>query len=87
MIVAAAIKLNDEPGGVISMPPPNRHHHIIHALGEKHGEIYIAHGQQGFITDTGQWLSRVDAADHARRHGQIKKPMIAPPKLYSEDLW
>lgn len=89
MIVAAAIKLSDRPDGVVTMPPPNRHHNIIWKIGETNpnGDVLIARGQQGFITDTGQFLSRIEAAEHAQRHGQLKKKMIAPPQLYSEDLW
>lgn len=89
MIVAAAIKLNDGPEGVVTMPPPNRHHNIIWLINERNegGEILCARGTQGFITDTGEFLSRVDAADHARRHGQLKQKLIAPPSLFSEDLW
>jgi hypothetical protein len=42
--------------------------------------------EQGFVTDKGDFLSRVDAAKHAIACGQIKKTQWGS-MLFSEDLW
>ena len=38
----------------------------------------------GFVTDTGEFLDRSSAADHAFECGQIESNKA---ELYSEDLW
>lgn len=42
--------------------------------------------EQGFLTDTGRFLSRKQAEAHARKCGQLTKPLIGSV-LTSEDLW
>jgi hypothetical protein len=49
--------------------------------------IIKAHGVQGFIDHEGNFLERQQAAQHARDCGQLTKPLIVPPNLFSEDLW
>jgi hypothetical protein len=61
--------------------------------GKRHNEIlcdksrpfgYLRCAQQGFVTDSGEFLDRKAAADYAILHGQIKKQTL---RLTSEDLW
>lgn len=82
-IIAAAIFY----GGIISLPPPARHHTIISTMDLSMGiEGLNAIPQcQGFLTSTGRYVGRVEAYYIAIRAGQIKdKPT---PELYSEDMW
>ena len=41
-------------------------------------------GKQGFITNRGEFLSRVEAAKAALEEGQLDRPL---KELFSEDLW
>lgn len=94
MIVAAAVKMGDL---ICTMPPPNRHHNILWAIDGVHPDrpdekkkfivSPAAKGEQGFIDDKGNFVGREIAAIHAAHYGQLKKSLIAPPNLYSEDLW
>jgi hypothetical protein len=89
-IVAAAVRTID--GLIHTMPRPHRHHHIVHAMhrpdNTKENDLIIAEGEQGFITDDGEFVERVMAANLAVEAGQIRREkLIAPPRLYSEDLW
>jgi hypothetical protein len=71
-------------GGVVyQVPRPERHHHAIR-LAIAAGAEYVTQGEQGFVTSTGRFVERRDAADIAYRAGQIEQPRVA---LYSEDLW
>lgn len=94
-IVAAAVRLE---GVVYSLPPPARHNTIIHnwpdilaplarvrsAPGVTPVAIVIARGEQGFVTNTGRFVGRMQAAFIALFARQI--PKLRGP-LYSEDLW
>jgi hypothetical protein len=88
MIMQAAIL---REGVIWTLPRPARHHHIIAAMNDVDGNKGVmlkAHGEQGFISDNGTFLDREAAAIHAQVAGQLDgKRLIAPPKLYSEDLW
>jgi hypothetical protein len=67
----------------LSLPRPNRHHHVIqryHADTGKTGSGV----RQGFMTSQGRFVDRSEAARLAFAAGQIEKPK---PTLYSEDLW
>ena len=52
---------------------------IVEATG-----IKPAGGTQGFVTDTGEFLDRVQAMEHSLECGQLKERKI---RLFSEDLW
>ena len=82
-IAAAAVCLS---GVVHSLPPPNRHHHILHALHETEGER-IHRADQGFVTNTGRFVGRKQAQKIAEAAGQIKEKLGCPGLLFSEDLW
>jgi hypothetical protein len=83
-IVRAAIR-HEGDGMVYSMPRPNRHPNII-ALLVKMGSRKPIKGAQGFVTSTGRFVDRKEAALIAKEAGQVTK-LIAEPNLYSEDLW
>lgn len=80
-IVAAAINV----GMTISMPPPARHHTILHAFSNWSDWMVQPH-EQGFLTDRGRYVSREEAYCIAFRAGQVTKT-INPTQLFSEDLW
>ena len=86
-IVAAALCID---GITLSMPPPARHHHLI-----QHVTIHwfkedvrrtVVPDQQGFLTNTGRFVMRREAARIAIEAGQITDTKYYGG-LYSEDLW
>ena len=74
MITAAAIKSRG------TTYTGKTHQEILEANPE-HPELGI--GKFGFVTDKGEFLDRILAAQHAFRVGQIKRRTAA---LYSDDL-
>ena len=75
-------------GTVYSLPPPNRHHHIIRLIVDTTGVPSVDNDEQGFLDATGRFLSRRQALVSARLHGQLKDPdNIRAGRLFSEDLW
>jgi hypothetical protein len=84
-IVAAAICVDGETQ---CMPPPNRHHNIMHLYFRETGRC-VAPDEQGFITSTGRFVGREEAAKIARAAGQIGEAKKTHPQdeLFSEDLW
>ena len=91
MITHVAIRFRDQ---VWSLPRPYRHHHIIRVIiwlsdhfGPGDVDCVDTHGDdQGFLTDSGQYLTRDQGEEHARACGQLNKPIIGGV-LTSEDLW
>lgn len=83
-IVSAAIYL----GAIISLPRPARHGCIIASMDTIMGidGILAYPDRQGFITDTGRFVNRVEAFGIAWRAGQIVSGSNGPG-LFSEDLW
>ncbi len=43
--------------------------------------------EQGFVTDEGEFLDRVEALKYAKENGQAKNLEYRQYKLYSENLW
>lgn len=86
-IVEAAIRIGDR------VWTGHRHHNVFHTILKETGKsaydiekkLGIRH-EQGFITDTGEFLDRIEAAKIALESGQIEK-LNHPPNLYSEDLY
>lgn len=79
-IVCVAVEFAD---GIVSLPPPYRHHHVI----QRHHSTTGISGsglRQGFLTNTGRFVDRTEAAKIAHTAGQIAEPK---PWLFSEDLW
>ena len=85
MIVASALKATDG-----SVHIGYRHADIFRDSGpaeKKFGpENYFLNCIQGFITDTGKFLDRIEARKHAIECGQIDHTNWGE-RLYSEDLW
>lgn len=83
-IVAAAVVYN---GVTCSLPAPARHGDIMHTIARHVGEDrWPVDGISGFLTSSGQFVSRIQAARVAVEAGQIDKPKWGA-HLYSEDLW
>jgi hypothetical protein len=77
-IAKVALKLN---GKTYSAPVGSSHEEIRseHALQGK------GRGTRGFITSTGSFVNREEAASIAKRAGQTKRP-VTDGKLHSSDL-
>lgn len=69
---------------VYTMPRPARHDNILCSV--MTGVYKHSQAEQGFLTSTGQFVNRTEAARIAIEAGQVEK-MAHPPYLYSEDLW
>ena len=80
-IVAAAIRLDGE---VYSVEQPGRHAAVILKIVQA-GRKLIGEAQ-GFLTDTGEFVDRIEAGKIALAAGQVSE-LKWPPTLYSEDLW
>lgn len=85
-IVGVGIRM---PGGKLyQLPCPNRHHNIIHQICSETGEPVPGNAEQGFITNTGQFVSRYVAHRLALKCQQpCKRPIGYGSELYSEDVW
>lgn len=84
MITHAAIIYK---GVTYSLPKPNRHHHIIHQIHLATGDMDIF-GNQGFLDDAGNFLSRKDALIHAQNCNQLRTDVpLWDDCLYSENVW
>lgn len=88
MITHVAIRFANR---VWSLPKPNRHHNIIAKIVD---ELNVDHvpvigEDQGFLDDTGKYLTRSEAFRHAIECGQIAADIVTgrPNRLYSEDVW
>lgn len=82
-IIAAAVIFDEE---VWHLPSPARHHHVLWAIDQVHPGRAIEAHVQGFMTNTGRFVEREEAARIASMAGQVGK-LSAPPHLFSEDLW
>ena len=86
-VVAAAVY----HGVVVSLPPPARHHTIMHFMSAamKIDTATVAEVNQGFITSTGRFVNRTEAYYIAFKAGQLKHQQQpdSSPELFSEDLW
>ena len=82
-ITHVAIKYN---GTIYSLPAPNRHHNVIQMIGGVYGNDV-----QGFLDDSGEFLTRKEAYVLAVQNGQINRlkgdQYYQGDELYSEDLW
>lgn len=89
-IKAAAIKTRD--GEVHWDLPPSRHHNVIWLLlsmGYSLGRI--SYGEEGFITDSDEFVNRAEALTIARSSGQLLEEHTELAEqlgeLYSEFVW
>jgi hypothetical protein len=67
----------------------HRHHNIINSTKERGLPFgYFRDGEQGFVTTTGEFVNRQEAARIALELGQVKRGEMRDPEcLYSEDLY
>lgn len=89
MLVAAAICYKEV---IVSLPRPKRHHEILRMMakalaGEGEEFVPVRGETQGFITDTGHFLDRINAKQHAIECGQLDPKKMHSTILTSEDLW
>jgi hypothetical protein len=73
-------------GVVYSLPRPSRHHHVIREIIRLNPDVCSVSGEeQGFLDESGRFLSRAAALVSAVKFGQLR----AEPRgvLTSEDLW
>jgi hypothetical protein len=85
-IVAAALQVD---GMAISLPAPNRHHNVIHAM-HKRGWMDESREEiaQGFVTSTGRFVEREEAFVIAKAAGQLlDRSNRTFGYLFSEDVW
>lgn len=74
---------------VYSLPAPKKHHDLIaHAreILELPREACNA-TCQGFVTNTGRFVDRVEALAIAKAAGQVKRDIGRARILFSEDVW
>lgn len=82
-IVAAAVR---HDGLVCSLPPPARHHDVLHMMANN-GIPQDEQTVQGFMTDSGRFVNRVEACQIADAAGQIINKTYPLYELFSEDVW
>jgi hypothetical protein len=80
-IIGVALKIGED---LYFASRPARHDTMIN-MAFKDGHPAPVGGVQGFLTDTGQFVDREEAASIAQTHMGIT--LQWPPLLYSEDLW
>jgi len=80
VITKAAVKLGDDVYTGL------RHPQIIHHVVWIGVADYVHQGEQGFVTDDGEFLDRMAASQHAVASGQVKE-RSSPWPLLSEEVW
>jgi hypothetical protein len=83
-IACASIKFADI--GVLSLPAPARHHHIMWTRLMIIGTP-MHNCVQGFLTTSGRFVDRKEGLQIAIKRGQIVKKHPMYEELYSEDMW
>jgi hypothetical protein len=92
VIVGVAIRW---PGYMLTAERPKRHHDVLwvaHNLAKADKQFARVRkkrlsGEQGFVDEHGNWLTREEAAQHALAIGQVEALRFQPEKLFSEDVW
>ena len=79
-IVAAAIL---REGSIFTLPRPARHTDIIRWMAERKMPTPYSEGQ-GFLTNLGRFVNRIEGALVAHTSGQTEKTITM---LMTEDLW
>lgn len=79
MITAAAIRQNGR------IWTGRRHGQMIPKVFKETGQKVLSH-HQGFVLDTGEFVTRAEAARIALGNGQVASLRI-PGELFSEELW
>jgi hypothetical protein len=71
-----------------SLPPPNRHHNLIHMLYEKMGKrMMIVCDSQGFMTSEGRYVGRKEALVIAKKANQLLPRHQHETELFSESIF
>lgn len=73
-------------GKLYSLPAPNRHHHVIREILIQNPDVCtVDNDEQGFLDESGRFLTRAQALVSAALFGQLRRE----PRgiLTSEDLW
>lgn len=73
-------------GERFDLPAPNRHHNVIRHLVSIGRSGRVKPCDQGFYTDTGEYLNREQAREYVLRIGQVTTT-DHQRELFSEDLW
>ena len=67
---------------IVSAPPPARHHNLFALVGGKNPD------ESGFLLSDGTFCDRKRGLIIAKETGQLLPGSpVAPPNLFSEDLW
>jgi hypothetical protein len=75
-------------GTIYSVPPPGRHHTVIQMMArDGFPDEAMRLQNQGFVTSTGRFVDRYEAARIARAAGQIIREPTPSDMLTSEDVW
>lgn len=72
---------------VFVLPRPNRHCDVFVMLRKRFPGLQIQPDDQGFVTNTGRFVSREEAAKIAIAAGQLAECKFQPNYLFTEDLW
>lgn len=84
-VTHVAIRFRDV---VYSLPAPNRHHHVISLILQETDVDHVYGEEQGFLDESGRFLSRKQALISALANGQVKDPStVRAERLCSEDVW
>ena len=88
-IVAVACQMPDWLGDskgllVLTQPAPARHGDVLCAYSVMTGDVFV--GEQGFLTNEGDFVSRHKAMKIAEAAGQLLQKVFSA-QLFSEDLW
>jgi hypothetical protein len=83
-ILFAAIKIGAK---TYALPRPNRHHNVINSLIE--AKLFKAPitGEQGFVTNKGRFVDRIEGLQIATDANQILEKHGNEGQLFSEDMW
>lgn len=77
-------------GEIYSLPPPNRHHHVLWKIAAETGakSVDALGDDQGFLDESGQYLTREQALVSAQANDQMRADRpVWHDELYSENLW
>lgn len=85
-VTIVAVAIRHENGSVATMPKPNRHGDVIHAM-VSNGHSKPVKGEQGFLLSNGEFVGRKFALRLARENGQLLLNRGLRSELYSEDIW
>ena len=80
------VALIDADGEVIAMPPPARHHTLIHAS-RYTIDNPCPMAVQGFLASDYRYVGRSEARAIAIDCGQVNEGELKSDSLFSEDLW